>query len=486
MKKFSFCFLFMIGAVALQLNVFAEVSLPRVFCNNMIIQQLAPVPVWGKAAPGEKIKVTFVGQEKVTVADTGGYWEVILDPLPASNKPADIIIVGENTIKLENILVGEVWLCSGQSNMEYPLNRKLKKYAAPATGIDYGEEELKNPKSSEIRLFLVERIQNVPDVISKKGWQECNDTSIQTISAAGYFFIKEIYKNLKVPVGIISTSWGGSRIEPWTPQASYMESGLFKPDTTKTYQIDGSKVGNMWNSMIKPLVPFAIKGFLWYQGESNCMINDGMRYADKFELMVNSWRKAWNKADLPFYSVQISPYYYTKRNDKKPHTNETLAEFWEAQAKTLAIPNTGMIVTTDLVDDLTNIHPSYKWEVGRRLSLLALANEYGKKGLVTSGPVFQKMEIKGNTIILHFTNIGKGLISKDDKPLTWFTIAGSDEKYLPAVATIKKNTVIVANSDIKEPKLVRFAWDETAMPNLFNMDGLPAVPFRTNSPDWKK
>jgi sialate O-acetylesterase len=465
-------------------NLAAGIVLPKIIASNMVLQRDMLVPIWGKALPGEKITVSFSGQNKETIADASGCWKVILDPMPASDKPVKMVVCGSDTIKLDNILVGEVWLCSGQSNMEYPMDRRLKKYTAPLKGTDVAEEIIKNPNNPEIRLFLVEKVQNVNEVVTKKGWQESSDSSIRAISAAGYFFINEIQKELNVPVGLISSSWGGSRIEPWTPQNAYMESSLFKPDTTKTYQIDGSKVGNMWNSMIKPMVPFAVKGFIWYQGESNCMINDGLRYADKFELMVNAWRKEWNKADLPFYFVQISPYYYTKRKDKKPHTNETLAEFWEAQTKTLAIPYTGMIVTTDLVDDLSNIHPSYKWEVGRRLSLLAMANTYNKKGLVTSGPVFRKMVLKGNKAILQFTNTGSELVSKDGKPLTWFAIAGADGHYVPADAVIKKNTVIVSNINITKPQTVRFAWDETAMPNLFNKEGLPAVPFRTNSPEW--
>jgi sialate O-acetylesterase len=238
--------------------------------------------------------------------------------------------------------------------------------------------------------------------------------------------------------------------------------------------------------MIKPMVPFAVKGFLWYQGESNCMINDGLRYCDKFDLMVDAWRNAWGVKDMPFYFAQISPFYYTKRKDKVPHTPETLAEFWEAQAKTLIIPHTGMVVTTDLVDDLSNIHPSYKWEVGRRLSLLALANEYGTKNVVTSGPVYKSMKTKGNKIILEFTNFGSGLQSKDGKPLSWFTIAGADGQYFPANSIIKGNTIIVSSVDVKKPVSVRFAWDETAMPNFCNKEGLPAVPFRTDSPVWNR
>jgi sialate O-acetylesterase len=467
-------------------TVNAGITLPRIFSNNMILQRESPVPVWGKASPKEKIKVTFNGQVKKTVANDSGLWKVELDPMPALKVPSKLIIEGKQTIILENILVGEVWLCSGQSNMEYPVDRSLKKYAGPVNGEDVASAALKNPSDPNVRLFLVDKKQNVSDVVSRNQWQASNDSSLKPVTAAGYFFIKEIQKALDVPVGIISTSWGGSRIEPWTPEESYKKSTLFKPDSTTDFQIDGSKVGNMWNSMVAPIVPFAIKGFLWYQGESNCMINDGMKYADKFELMVNSWRAAWNNNKLPFYFVQISPYYYTKRKDKKPHTPETLAEFWEAQTQTLNIPCTGMIVTTDLVDDLSNIHPSYKWEVGRRLSLLALYNDYGKKNLVISGPVYKSMKKEGNKIILTFDNTGSGLKSRDGQPLKWFTIAGDDNTFVPANAEIVGNTVIVSADGVANPTNVRFAWDETAMPNLMNAEGLPAIPFRTNGLLWKK
>lgn len=447
----------------------------------MILQQLTPVPVWGKSNPYERITVIFNGQKKVTAADKSGSWIVTLDKMPASNKPCEMIISGTNTIKLRNILVGEVWLCSGQSNMAYPLKRNIKKYRAPAAAPDLCEEEIKSQKNPEIRLFSIEQNLNTSDVVTKNGWQECNDASIRDCSAAGYFFIKEINEKLHIPVGIISSSFDGSGIDPWIPQSSHMDSPFFYSDSGQAIKTHKNQSDKCWNSMIKPLAPFPIKGFLWYQGETDCMLNNGIKYASKFNLLVNRWRRAWKKDSLPFYFVQISPYSYSKSKKKTPGINpETLPEFWEVQTKTLSIPYTGIVITTDLIDNLSDLHPPYKWEVGRRLSLLALANNYGRKDLISSGPVYKKMKIQKNRIILYFSNCGGGLINKDGKPLSWFFIAGADGKYYHANAVIKENSIVVSAPEIKKPESVRFAWDESARPNLFNREGLPAVPFRTD------
>jgi sialate O-acetylesterase len=461
----------------------AEVTLPNVIGNNMVLQRNKPIAIWGFAAKGEKVTVQFGKQFKKCETDTAGHWKVVLDPVEASDKPSEMIITGNNLIKLSNILVGEVWFCSGQSNMEYPM-KKYPGYKNPAKGTDLAEEEISKVHNPNIRIFLVEKKRSFPDVTTK-GWNEARDSALMRFSAAGYFFAKEIQNELHVPVGIISSSWGGSRIEPWTPLEAYRKSPVFRNDTAKRPEvIDGSVAGSNYNSMILPLVPYSIRGFLWYQGESNCMLNETLRYTEKQKLLVDSWREVWGQNDLPFYYVQIAPYYYTHRKDKLPHTEETLAGFWEAQTLALHIPYTGMVVVTDLVDNLVEIHPSYKWEVGRRLSLLALAKDYGKAKLEYSGPVYQSMKVKGNKIELTFTHIGSGLISSDGKPLTWISVAGPDGKFVPATATISGGKVVVTSAEVKDPKNVRFAWSETAMPNFANKEGLPALPFRTNGAEW--
>lgn len=249
--------------------------------------------------------------------------------------------------------------------------------------------------------------------------------------------------------------------------------------------IDSMAPGKNYKSMIAPLSPFTIKGILWYQGESNCTIEEpDMRYAYKMQALINSWRDAFQNKLLPFYYVLIAPHYYTKRKDKKPHTDEILPLFWDQQIAASQIPNTGFITVTDLVDDLNEIHPSYKWEVGRRLSFLALAKTYNKKNIVYSGPEFERIEVKGDKLILHFKN-ADGLKTSDGKQPDFFTIAGADGKSVKANALISRNTIILSSADIARPVNARFAWTETARPNLFNAAGFPAIPFRTDALKWK-
>ena len=293
-----------------------------------------------------------------------------------------------------------------------------------------------------------------------------------------------IAQKLKVPVGIISSSWGGTRVEQWTPPTSYQQSPLFKDTVSgrKNFKIDGMIPGKMFEGMIKPLIPYTMKGLIWYQGESNLMIHDTTTFVAKTKLMLDTWKSLWKDESLRFYYTQIAPYYYSKRKDKLAHGTDLLPYYWEAQAQCLAFPNSGMAVTTDLVDDLNNIHPSYKWEVGRRLSLWALAKDYGHK-VVYSGPLYKSMTMKKNRIELSFTEAGSGLISEDGKALTWFSIAGADHKFYLAEAVVKGKKLIVSSKDVPNPVAVRFAWDETAMPNFCNNEKLPVSPFRTDN--WK-
>ncbi|MFA5046029.1 MAG: sialate O-acetylesterase [Paludibacter sp.] len=460
----------------------AEIILPKVITNNMVLQQKKSVAIWGKADANEKVTVKFEGQIKTTVADSSGNWEVKLNPMSASAVPRQMVISGSNTITLDNILVGEVWLCSGQSNMEYPLDYKIKRYAAPKKGDDLAQIELKSPKNSLIRILYVEH--KLQPELPTKGWTDCNDSTFRFVSAAGYFFAKELARELKIPIGIISSSWGGTRVEQWTPPTAYEQSSLFKDSVLgkRNFKIDGIIPGKMFEGMIEPIIPYTIKGILWYQGESNLMIHDTTTFAAKTKLLLDTWRGRWNDNKMPFYFVQIASYHYSKRKDKLQHGTDLLPYYWEAQAKCLDIPKTGMVVTTDLVDDLNNIHPSYKWEVGRRLSLWALAKDYGKQ-IVFSGPLYSKMKIKKNNIELEFTHEGSGLISADGQALNWFTIAGADKKFVVAKAVIRGNKVLVSSEDVLNPVAVRFAWDEAAMPNLCNKEKLPASPFRTDS--WK-
>jgi sialate O-acetylesterase len=357
--------------------------------------------------------------------------------------------------------------------------RKNSKVKKPDTStVNSPVDELERAHNPQIRIFLTtQKNLRKPDS-THSGWSIAQDSALRAFSAAGYFFAKNLHHDLKVPVGIICSAISGSRIEPWAPIEAFNAIPYFKQNNIK---IDGDP-GKFYATMIQPVAPFALKGFLWYQGESSAYLAETISYTYKMEALINQWRKLWADKTLPFYYVQIAPFYYSQAKGQVPFTEFTEPELREAQAMALKIPHTGMIVTTDLNDNLSNIHPPFKWEVGRRLELQALANTYGRKDVVYSGPMYDHMEIKGSKIILHFSHIGKGLESHDGKPLNYFTIAGSDKKFVDANAEIKGNTVVVSAPSIKKPVAVRFAWTEAAQPNFFNKNNLPAVPFRTDNP----
>ncbi|OCX53051.1 sialate O-acetylesterase [Mucilaginibacter sp. PPCGB 2223] len=468
-------YLFLALALFFVPTLHAEVVLPRVFTSGMVLQQGQPVPVWGTAAAGEQITVQFAGQTKKAVADTSGKWQVMLDVLKATVKGRDFTVQGTNTIVLHDVVVGEVWLCSGQSNMLYEMRKNSKVRKPDSLDKNSPVDEMDRPHSPDIRLFWVNQknLKTTGNYLAK--WESATqDSALRSFSAAGYFFAKKLNQELKVPVGIICAAISGSAIEPWAPYEVFTADPYFR-----LTGINSKADGKFYHTMIEPLAPFAIKGFLWYQGEAN--MTDDVIYDHKMNALINSWRKTWNDAALPFYYVEIVPYYYSQMKSTAVITPESLPAFWEVQQAALKIPNTGMIITTDLNDDIHNLHPPYKWEVGRRLALLALAKSYNKN-IVYSGPVYQSMAIKGSTIELTFANVGKGLASKDGKPLTWFSIAGADGKFVKADAVIDGNKVIVSSPEVTNPAAVRFAWSEDAQPNLFNKDGLPAAPFRTNNP----
>lgn len=454
----------------------AQISLPQIIGNNMVLQCNKSLPVWGYASPGEQITVKFSGQTKQTITDGNSRWQVVLAPMPASNKPAVMTIAGSNTVELKNILVGEVWLCSGQSNMEYTMrkNSKVEKTLTNGRFVD----ELDYAANPSIRIFLVDRKQlPKPDTLHTR-WSIAKDSALRSFSAAAYFFAKELNRQLSVPVGVISSAVPGSAIEPWLPGTIINEQEL--AENHPPIQLDKERPGKFYPDMIKPLAPFAIKGFLWYQGETNSFQNEGIEYTYKMQALIDGWRGLWHDNDLPFYFVQIAPFYYSLSAGKYPLTTETLPRFWEAQRLALNIPHTGMIATTDLIDTATQLHPPFKWEIGRRLALLALAKTYGKK-VVYSGPVFQQMKIVGDKIALQFAHAENGLKSIDGKPLSDFEIAGADGKFVPANALMEGSTIIVSTKRIAHPVNVRFEWNEAGKANLFNKEGLPAVPFRTDT-----
>jgi sialate O-acetylesterase len=461
------------------------ITLPDLIGNNMILQREQPVRLWGAAKPGSAVTVHFAGQTKSATTGSDGNWELGLDPLTASSTPRELTFSSDesqdsaNSVTLTNILVGEVWLCSGQSNMEKPIGQQRGQKP-----VFNAEQELAAANYPQIRLFLVPNKRSITPIEDVSGeWRMCSSNSLEVtkFSAAGYFFGRELFQQLNVPVGLVDSTWGGTRIEPWTSQEGFHlvpSLAEFADLSNETNNKIG--VSRLYNGMIAPLTKFNIRGALWYQGESNLMdVNDTLNYADKMKALVLGWRKAWGR-DFPFFYVQIAPYCYFADRPTRVRSADSLPLIWEAQTLSLQIPNTGMIVTTDLVDDLHDIHPRNKQDVGKRLARLALAKIYGRTNVVWSGPMYRSMDVTGSKAVLHFDHTDGGLMSKDGKPLAWFTVAGADGVFHPADAVIKGDTVVVTSPDVTAPKAVRFAWSETAQPNFFNYAGLPAVPFRTD------
>jgi DUF1680 family protein len=407
-------------------------KMPHIFGNNMVLQRNAPVPIWGNAKPGASVTVRFNTQAKTTNANQQGLWRINLDPLEASADPATLIITSEsNIIRYRNVLVGEVWLCSGQSNMEYPM-RRLKQ-----------SDTATNPS---IHTFLVRHDYYKT---THNAWNTATGAPLRDFSAPAYYFATELYAALHIPIGIISNAIPGSRIEPWLP------------DT-----------GKFFTTIVKPLAPYAIKGFCWYQGESNCFVSDTLAYTAKMTTLIRSWRALWENPNAPFYGVQITPYEYSKTT----HSTFTEPAFWEAQQKAFTQPNTGIVITTDLVDSISQLHPRDKQPVGHRLALLALKT--------TASPTFQSMTVKGRTIQIKFIDAGSGLVSHNGQPIDWFETADKNGKFTPATATITGPDTITLTAKNK-PVAVRFGWNEAAQPNLFNKEGLPAAPFRASTSETK-
>lgn len=480
--------------VALLLGVTTSdaLTVSRVFGDHMVLQSAQPVPIWGWAKTGEAIVVRFAGQQKRTTVSTGdGRWEVVLEPLAVSAQPAELSIFGEEAITFKDVLVGEVWLCSGQSNMEKPMGEQRGQKPT----LNY-EEELRAADHPQIRLLKVARARTSQPAHEIQGsWTVCAPATLDSIkfSAAGYYFGRKIHQTLKVPVGMIDASFGGSAIEPWITPAGFASMPALK-EWAQASQQQGATVtvyqgatamkvepGTMYRGMIAPLVPFALRGVLWYQGETNIYDGDDAIYAEKMRALINGWRGAWQR-ELPFYYVQIAPLLYHVTRNNMVVSAEAEPRFWEAQAAVMKLPRTGMIGTTDLVDDLTDIHPRNKKDIGERLARWALAEDYGHTEIEVSGPTFRRMDINGGAATLYFDHVAGGLVAKDERPLNWFVMAGADGVFFPATAEIKGEAVVVRSPRVKVPVAVRFGWDEAARPNFFNRAGLPAMPFRTDNP----
>jgi len=442
----------------------AELSLPSVFSDHMVLQRERAVPVWGKADPCTKVAVSFAGQTKTTTADTEGKWRVDLGKLSASAESRTLTVrAGDKQIVFQDVLVGEVWLCSGQSNMKFVMCKTVDATAAIAAA-----------NYPQIRLFNTPQVPvaKPKETIDAK-WEVCMPETITNFSGVAYYFGRKLHKDLNVPVGLLESAWGGTRIEPWTPPCGFEGINTLsdiREQAQKLTTLPKVTQGNpsaLYNGMIYAHIPFAIRGAIWYQGEANR--RDGMLYVDKTQALLNGWRKLWGY-DFPFYFVQIAPFQYGD------DASDILPTFWEAEAAIVkTIPKTGMAVIYDYATT-NDIHPPNKEIPGTRLALIAEANDYGMK-IVSTGPVFQTLEKQGGKLKVIFGSAA-GLKTRDGKAPDWFEVAGKDGVFKKAEAKIDGAAVVVQSGEVAEPLAVRFAWHKLAMPNLANGAGLPAAAFR--------
>lgn len=507
MKPFCLTILIALSSI----TALADIRLPDVIGSSMVIQQKQTIPIWGFAEPGETVTVAFAGQKKTTVAGADGKWRIDLSKLSANTNPQVMTVIGKNTIKLNDVLIGEVWLVAGQSNMQ----RLLRETAN-------GDAVQADANHPDLRLFNVRREVGFKRTSKPIGeWATCTSQSVAEFSAAGYYFAVELQKELKVPIGMINASWGGSQAEAWTPVAYLNASPDLKPtvDRTKIWDATREKVrvdyaaaieawrkksdeqksagarpspspgvpdalrdyriaSSIYDGMIEPLIPFAIRGAAWYQGESN------EERAEQYNLllptMIRAWRERWGEGNFPFGIIQLPNY----RAVKPEPADAPWSFIREAQRRTaMEIPNTGLIVTID-IGEASDIHPKNKLDVGKRMALWALKDVYHRK--ITGAPVLKDVEIKGSKIVLTFTEVGTGLKIKDGDKLDEFAIAGNDRKWIWADAKIiGKDKIEISSAAVPEPKAVRYAFNSNPRhPNLTNDSGLPASPFRTdNWPD---
>lgn len=494
----------------------ADIRLPQVFGDHMVLQRDASVPVWGWATPGETVSVRLDDEAPVTVqANEQGAWRVDLPPHPAGG-PHTLTVTGSNERVIQDILFGEVWLCSGQSNMQWTVHASAR-----------AKEEIAAANFPQIRHLAMPRTpSSIPVDDRDTEWKICAPATAGSFTAVGYFFGRFLHQELQVPIGLLNASWGGTLIEPWTPPEGFRSvpaladlqrtveqatptNPAFRKELTayrkrmqtwmglaETSLQDGSLLDPppaypeglipltardpghqqptaLYNGMIHPLVPYRIQGAIWYQGESNHQM--GGRYTDLKKGLVQGWREVWGQGEFPFYFVQIAPYTYGAEDPT------ILPVFWEAQQRAAReIPQSGIVVIHD-VGNINNIHPANKQEVGRRLGLTALAKTYGRENLVYSGPTFRSMEVEGAAVRIHFDHVGGGLVSRDGQPLSHFELVGRGVGCVPAEAVIDGETVVVRSPGIPEPLGIRFGWHKTAEPNLMNVEGLPAAPFRAGA-----
>jgi len=443
----------------------AEVSLPSLFAEHMVIQREAPITVWGWADPGERVTVELGERSRRTRTDDDGRWQVVLPPFSNGEGPLTMTVAGKNTLTVRDILIGEVWVCSGQSNMWWPIRRASDPDSIAAAA-----------DTPDIRMFTVpQRTELEPQIDCEGTWAVCTPEAVMEFSAVGYHFARVLHTELGCPIGMLHTSWGGTPAESWTTLETLRSDPLFKKIVDRR-EAEGTRpphrAASLWNAMVAPLIPYTIKGTIWYQGEANVARAD--QYRTLFPTMITDWRENWGLGDFPFYFVELAPFRYGNRDPRAG------AELRDAQREALALPNTGMAVTMD-IGTPRDIHPRNKHDVGYRLALWALAHDYGRD-LAFSGPLYRSMEVDGSEVTIRFHHAEGGLATIDGSSPDHFEISGKDRRFHPAEARIEGDILIVSSGQVTEPVAVRFAWRDDAEPNLISAAGLPASSFRTD--DW--
>ncbi len=462
---FSLFILFFISS-----QLYAEVKLPVIFSDNMVLQQQTDAAIWGTATANKTVKVTTSWNKKSysTKADSDGKWKVKVNT-PSAGGPFSITISDGKTLKLNNVLIGEVWVCSGQSNMQMTMNGYRNQ---PVLG---SNEAIATSTNNSIRLISIEREKSLETKDDFSGeWLKCNPENVGDFSATAYYFGRMIQKALDVPVGLICSAWGGTRIEPWMSESGIKNFDWVNlPDKNMEGEFSPQTPTVLFNAMISPMVGFAIKGGLWYQGESNR--NEPKEYEKLMSGLVENWRAEWGIGDFSFYYCQIAPYNYGT-------SGLNSAFLREAQLKaSTAIPNMGMACLMD-VGEKSCIHPANKEVAGERLAYLALAKTYEMKGFEFSGPKLDKMEVEGSVVKLTFRHANYGLTTFG-KELDNFKIAGENKRFYPAQATITGKGITVFSPSVEKPVAVRYAFEDFVVGKLFNNEGLPASSFRTD--DWE-
>lgn len=447
---------------------YAEVKLPSVFGDNMVLQQNTDAAIWGTAAVNATVKIntSWNGKSYSARAGADGRWKIKV-ATPSAGGPYEITVSDGTALRLRNVMIGEVWVCSGQSNMEMPMKGFVNQ---PVLG---SNEAIATSANPDIRLFTVKKATSLVPLENFEGsWKTCQPENVSEFSATAYYFGLMLHKALGVPIGLVNTSWGGTRIEPWISEAGISKFEFLKlPDKNQQGTLSQQTPTVLFNAMINPMAGYGIRGAIWYQGEANR--NEPDKYEKLLPGLVDNWRSLWGIGEFPFYFVQIAPFDYGP-------TGLNSAYLREAQLKaSTAIPGIGMACIMD-IGEKNNIHPADKKAGGDRLAYLALSNAYGLKGFASSGPVLKEMTVNGQLVKLTFNNAPNGLTSFG-KPLSCFEVAGGNKRFYPATAFIIGNGITLFCPQVTEPVAVRYAFSDFVTGDLFNTEGIPASSFRTDT-----